>query len=388
MAFSKKIRDIIRVGIGGALTFGGISMYFQNEKFYDSWVIPLLHKLDPETAHNLAVKAAKYNLVREVKLKESKLLETRVLGLHFKTPIGLAAGFDKNGEAVEGLFKMGFSFVEVGSVTPLPQPGNPKPRVFRLTKDQGVINRYGFNSDGHEAVFEHLSHLPPPGHRKAILGVNLGKNKTSADHVQDYTLGVQKFGPIADYLVINVSSPNTPGLRNLQRKEELEKLISAVVTTRDALPGTHKPPVLLKIAPDISEDDKKNIASVVIRNGKRIDGMIVSNTTVTRPVWLQSQEREEVGGLSGQPLRSLATQTVKDMYLLTKGSVPIIGVGGVASGDDAYEKICAGASLIQLYTGLIYHGPSLVQKITSDLEDLLRRDGFKTVTEAVGVNCR
>ncbi|KAK8747330.1 hypothetical protein OTU49_016753, partial [Cherax quadricarinatus] len=386
--FRKKIHDILKVGIGGTLAFGGISIYFKNEKFYDSLVMPMLHKLEPETAHNVAVMAAKYNLVPEVNLKESELLESRVLNLLFKTPIGLAAGFDKNGEAVEGLFKMGFSFVEVGSVTPLPQPGNPKPRVFRLKEDLAIINRYGFNSDGHEAVYERLSQLPPPGHRKAVLGVNLGKNKNSVDHVQDFILGVKKFGPVADYLVINISSPNTPGLRNLQHREELGKLVSAVVTARDSLSGTHKPPLLLKIAPDLSDDDKKDIASVILKNENRIDGLIVSNTTVTRPLWLESAERQEVGGLSGQPLKSLATHTVTDMYRLTRGLIPIIGVGGVASGQDAYEKICAGASLVQVYTGLVYHGPLLVHRITNELEDLLRLHGFSTVTEAVGVDCK
>lgn len=386
--FKKKIKDIIQVGVGGAMVFVGLNMYFKNEKFYDSWVMPLFHCLDPETAHKLAVKAAKYKLVPECKLKESKLLECRVLNLLFKTPLGLAAGFDKNGEAVEGLFKMGFSFVEVGSVTPLPQPGNPKPRVFRMIDDQGVINRYGFNSDGHEVVLERLSKLPPPGSRKAILGVNLGKNKTSEDYVYDYSAGVQKFGPVADYLVVNISSPNTPGLRNLQHKKELTRLIEAIVNARDSLPGVHKPPILLKIAPDLSEDDKQDIATVVLKKGKQIDGLIVSNTTITRPSSLRSTNRDEVGGLSGEPLKSLATQTVRDMYCLTQGSVPIIGVGGVTSGRDAYEKIRAGASLVQIYTSLIYHGPPVVQRITDEMEELLRHDGFITVDEAVGVDCR
>ncbi|XP_042209309.1 dihydroorotate dehydrogenase (quinone), mitochondrial-like isoform X2 [Homarus americanus] len=315
--FKKKITDIFKVAVGGGVVFAGINVYFKNEKFYDTWIMPVFSLLDPETSHTLAVTAAKYNLVSEVKLRESKLLACSVLNLSFKTPIGLAAGFDKNGEAVEGLANMGFGFIEVGSVTPLPQPGNPKPRVFRLPEDQGVINRCGFNSEGHEAVYERLSLLPPPGNRKAILGINLGKNKTAHDHVHDFTLGVEKFGPIADYLVINVSSPNTPGLRNLQHREELEELIEAVVTTRDSLPGTHKPPLLLKIAPDVSEDDKQNIANVVLRSKKRIDGLIVSNTTVTRPTSLQSPDKEEVGGLSGQPLRTMATHAIRDMYRLT-----------------------------------------------------------------------
>ncbi|KAK8389178.1 hypothetical protein O3P69_020860 [Scylla paramamosain] len=383
--FKKKLGDLIKVATGGTLVFAGINIYYQNEKFYNSWVMPLLLSLDAETAHTLAVKAAQYRLVPEAKLRESHLLRSKLLNLNFRTPIGLAAGFDKHGEAVEGLWKMGFGFVEVGSVTPEAQPGNPQPRVFRLTSDSAVINRYGFNSEGHEAVFARLSQLPPPGHRGgAILGINLGKNKTSEDHVKDYTLGVQKFGPLADYLVVNVSSPNTPGLRNLQSQEHLEKLIEAVISARDSLPATHRPPLFLKIAPDLTDADMQDIATVVLQ--KKVDGLIVTNTTVTRPSSLTSPEQREVGGLSGQPLKDLSTRMVKEMYCLTKGQVPIIGVGGVACGSDAYEKIRAGASLVQLYTGLVYHGPMLVARITEELELLLRQDGFNSVAEAVGAD--
>ncbi|XP_047470185.1 dihydroorotate dehydrogenase (quinone), mitochondrial-like isoform X1 [Penaeus chinensis] len=384
----KKVSDVIKLSIGGTVVFVGINLYFKNEKFYDTWVMPIFHSVDPETAHNLAVMAAKYNLVPEAKLKESKLLESRVVNLVFKTPVGLAAGFDKHGEAVEGLFRMGFSFVEVGSVTPLPQPGNPKPRVFRLKDDKAVINRYGFNSVGHEVVHARLSQLQPPGQRPGILGINLGKNKTSEDYVQDYTQGIASFGPIADYLVVNISSPNTPGLRNLQHRGKLEKLVDAVVDARDNLPGPHKPPIFLKIAPDLTDEDKLDIAAVVRRKGRQVDGLIISNTTISRPHTLQSAECEETGGLSGLPLRALATKTIKDMYQLVEGSVPIIGVGGIASGQDAYDKIRAGASLVQLYTALIYHGPPLITRITRELEELLIRDGFKSVSEAVGVDCK
>ncbi|XP_050717303.1 dihydroorotate dehydrogenase (quinone), mitochondrial-like isoform X2 [Eriocheir sinensis] len=314
-----------------------------------------------------------------------KFKECHLFNMNFKTPIGLAAGFDKHGEAVEGLWKMGFGFVEVGSVTPEPQPGNPQPRVFRLNSDSAIINRYGFNSEGHEAVLSRLRQLPPPGQRGgAILGVNLGKNKTSDDHVKDYTLGVYRFGPVADYLVVNVSSPNTPGLRSLQSRDQLEKLIEAVAEARDNLPGQHKPPLLLKIAPDLTVADMQDIAAIALQG--KVDGLIVTNTTVTRPSSLTSPECGEVGGLSGQPLKALSTHMIKQIYFLTQGKVPIIGVGGIASGRDAYEKIRAGASLVQLYTGLVYHGPSLITKITDELEQLLRQDGFISLREAVGAD--
>ncbi|XP_063858182.1 dihydroorotate dehydrogenase (quinone), mitochondrial-like isoform X2 [Scylla paramamosain] len=317
--FKKKLGDLIKVATGGTLVFAGINIYYQNEKFYNSWVMPLLLSLDAETAHTLAVKAAQYRLVPEAKLRESHLLRSKLLNLNFRTPIGLAAGFDKHGEAVEGLWKMGFGFVEVGSVTPEAQPGNPQPRVFRLTSDSAVIN-----------------------------------------------------------------SPNTPGLRNLQSQEHLEKLIEAVISARDSLPATHRPPLFLKIAPDLTDADMQDIATVVLQ--KKVDGLIVTNTTVTRPSSLTSPEQREVGGLSGQPLKDLSTRMVKEMYCLTKGQVPIIGVGGVACGSDAYEKIRAGASLVQLYTGLVYHGPMLVARITEELELLLRQDGFNSVAEAVGAD--
>ncbi|KAJ0056589.1 hypothetical protein NL108_010514, partial [Boleophthalmus pectinirostris] len=299
--------------------------------------------------------------------------QTNAFGLKFKNPVGIAAGFDKHGEAVDGLYKMGFGFVEVGSITPKPQEGNPKPRVFRLTTDQAIINRYGFNSCGLIEAQQRLKvreatqiEQTRVGHP---LGINLGKNKLSQDAGADYQEGVKALGPLADYLVVNVSSPNTPGLRNLQGKYELRHLLSMVLKERDALRGEHKPPVLVKIAPDLSSQDKRDIADVVIELG--VDGLMVSNTTVTRPDTLQAPERAEVGGLSGQPLKELSTQTVREMYSLTKGKVPIIGIGGVASGQDALDKIRAGASLVQFYTALAYQGPPVVTKIKRELEQLL-----------------
>ncbi|XP_064375959.1 dihydroorotate dehydrogenase (quinone), mitochondrial isoform X2 [Dromaius novaehollandiae] len=318
------------------------------------------------------------------------LREVRVLGQRFRNPVGLAAGFDKHGEAVDGLYKMGFGFVEVGTVTPQPQEGNPKPRVFRLAEDEAVINRYGFNSHGHGAVERRLRARQHTQLRLTEagmpLGVNLGKNKSSADAAADYVAGVRTLGPLADYLVVNVSSPNTPGLRDLQGRAELRRLLTKVLAERDALPCARKPAVLVKIAPDLTVQDKQDIASVVCEVG--VDGLIVSNTTVSRPSGLRSRRREEPGGLSGPPLRELSTQAVRDMYALTRGRVPIIGVGGVSSGRDALEKIRAGASLVQMYTALVYRGPPAVGAVKQELEQLLREQGFKSVAEAVGADHR
>lgn len=318
------------------------------------------------------------------------MLEVKVLGHKFRNPVGIAAGFDKNGEAVDGLYKLGFGFVEVGSVTPQPQEGNPRPRVFRLPEDQAVINRYGFNSHGLSVVEQRLrarqqkqAQLTADG---LPLGINLGKNKTSEDAAADYAEGVRTLGPLADYLVVNVSSPNTAGLRSLQGKSQLRRLLSKVLQERDALKGTRKPAVLVKIAPDLTAQDKEDIASVARELG--IDGLIVTNTTVSRPVGLQGALRSETGGLSGKPLRDLSTQTIREMYALTQGRIPIIGVGGVSSGQDALEKIQAGASLVQLYTALIFLGPPVVVRVKRELEALLKERGFNTVTDAIGADHR
>ncbi|KAM8799310.1 dihydroorotate dehydrogenase (quinone), mitochondrial [Eudromia elegans] len=335
--------------------------------------MPALRALPPEAAHGLALRAAACGLLRPAPPDEPDL-EVHVFGRRFCNPVGLAAGFDKHGEAVDGLYRMGFGFVEVGTVTPQPQEGNPKPRVFRLEEDQAVINRYGFNSQGHAAVQRRLRARLPTQQRLSEagmpLGINLGKNRSSEDAAADYVAGVQALGPLADYLVVNVSSPNTPGLRELQGRAELRSLLSKVLAARDALPCERKPAVLVKIAPDLSAQDKRDIAGVVCELG--VDGLVVSNTTVSRPCGLRSQRRSERGGLSGAPLRELATQTVWDMYALTHGRVPIVGVGGVSSGRDALEKIRAGASLVQMYTALVYRGPPAVRAVKRELRELLR----------------
>ena len=301
--------------------------------------------------------------------------------------MGIAAGFDKQGEAVEGLTQIGFGFVEIGSVTPEPQPGNPQPRVFRLTADEAIINRYGFNSEGHEAVFKRLKTLKDSGKFKGVLGINLGKNKTSPSAKEDYKQGVLVFGPIADYLVINVSSPNTPGLRDLQGKKDLEALLETVIETRNHLHVNNNVPILLKLSPDLTKQDIKDIASVVNKKSCRVDGLIVSNTTVTRDnLKEESLTAKETGGLSGVPLRSKSTQLIAEMYHQTGGKIPIMGVGGISSGEDAFEKIEAGASYLQLYTSFIYHGPPVVSRIKSELTNILKSKNYKSITDAVGTN--
>ncbi|KAM4614581.1 dihydroorotate dehydrogenase (quinone), mitochondrial [Discoglossus pictus] len=387
----RRLKDALIVLGGGGLLFSSFLTIKGDERFYAEYLMPVLQRVvPPELAHTLSVKVLSLGLVPQCKHHDSDKLEVKLLGHKFRNPVGLAAGFDKHAEAVDGLFKLGFGFVEIGSVTPNPQEGNPKPRVFRLPMDKAVINRYGFNSHGVDVVRQRLEERKEKQARLTFegmpLGVNLGKNKTSEDAAADYTLGVRELGPLADYLVINVSSPNTPGLRNLQGKEQLHSLLAKVVKARDALPCEHKPALLVKIAPDLSARDKEDIASVVTELG--IDGIIITNTTISRPTTLQDPHRCESGGLSGAPLRDLSTETVHEMYALTAGKIPIIGVGGVSSGLDALQKIRAGASLVQLYTALMYQGPPVVRTVTRELEQLLTDQGFSCVSDAVGADHR
>jgi len=340
-------------------------------------ILPLLRRLPAERAHELTILGLARGAAPRRAAPDDPILATRFWNRDFPNPIGLAAGFDKNAEVPDAMLRWGFGFVEIGTVTPRPQAGNPKPRLFRLIQDQAVINRMGFNNQGLEPVAARLSRR----RRLGILGANLGKNRDSADAAADYCRGVAALGPFADYLVINVSSPNTPGLRDLQRRSELSVLIAAVLQARDALAGAH-PPVLLKIAPDLTRQEQEDIAEVALASS--IDGLIISNTTTARPADLKSADAPEPGGLSGAPLFEPSTRLLAEMYRLTRGELPLIGVGGIASGADAYAKIRAGAALVQLYTALAYHGPALIGRIKQDLADLLRRDGFVSVADAVG----
>lgn len=349
-----------------------------------AFVRPFLFMLDAERAHGLAIRALKMGLAGGSASADPDILKIDLWGRTFSNPIGLAAGFDKNAEVPDALLRLGLGFTEVGSITPNPQRGNPKPRLFRLKEDLAVINRMGFNNKGIEGALGNLKARanPAPG----MVGVNLGVNKESASAVDDCVKGVEALGPLADYVVVNVSSPNTPGLRALQGKEPLRKILVLVRDAVNALDLSVQPPLLLKLAPDLTSEDKADIAAVVIECG--IDGLIATNTTIERPESLKGAAKGEGGGLSGRPLLKMSTRVLADFYKLTEGRLPLVGVGGVSSGADAYAKIRAGASLVQLYSGLVYGGPGLVARIKHDLATLLQRDGFVSVTEAVGADAR
>ncbi|KAG5875262.1 hypothetical protein JTB14_033470 [Gonioctena quinquepunctata] len=290
------LKTFVALTAGGCGTFAALSLCNSEQSFYKNFVMPVVHKIDPEKAHRLAVLASKYRVIPKSKYGDSDSLKVHIFGREFPNPVGIAAGFDKDAEAILGLSDIGFGFVEIGSVTPEPQPGNEKPRVFRLVEDGAVINRYGFNSEGHDKVLERIQKLRADKKQSVLVGINLGKNKTSKDPVDDYVQGIKKFGSVADYLVINISSPNTPGLRKMQDKDNLRKLLRALVETRNDLPLLEKPHLLLKLAPDLSMQEKEDIADVLRKKECRVDGLIVSNTTIGRPPSLHSYHREETGG--------------------------------------------------------------------------------------------
>lgn len=353
---------------------------------------PLLFRMAPERVHHLVLRTLHWwpSVVRLLVpnfVPDARLQQT-LWGLSFAHPIGLAAGLDKNAIAVDGLLLSGFSFIEVGTVTPKSQPGNPQPRLFRLVEDEGLINRMGFNNQGVDAVKSHLQQR----RRKGIVGVNLGKNKNTPNELaaDDYLTLLDTLYPLPDYVVLNVSSPNTPGLRDLQTEESLVPLVQQVLRRRDEQYAQHKnkiwprhTPVLVKLAPDLTDDAIASLATALTAVG--IDGFIATNTTIHRPS-LSSAQKLESGGLSGRPLKHRSTEVVRILYRATEGKIPVIGSGGVFSAEDAYEKIRAGASLVQVYTGFIYHGPSIVKELVEGIERLLERDGFATLAEAVGID--
>ena len=334
---------------------------------------PALFMLDAERAHEFSLASLKV-LPRRVSIKPSGPLASEVAGLHFPNPLGMAAGYDKDGEVPDALLGLGFGFAEVGSITPLPQAGNPRPRLFRLIEDRAVINRMGFNNHGAEAAVARLAtRLGRPG----IVGINLGANKDSPDRQSDYASMAQLMAPLASYLAVNVSSPNTPGLRALQDEGALSALLDAVLESR----GAGGPPVFLKVAPDLDPADIDAIARIALE--KKLGALIVSNTTISRPP-LASRYKDEAGGLSGAPLRELAQQRLRDFRTATGGAIPLVGVGGIASAADAWARIRAGASLVQLYSAMVYEGPGIARSITRGLSDLMVRDGFASIAEAVG----
>ncbi len=334
----------------------------------------LLFSLDPETAHGLSIAALRCGLPVGPKSPRDERLRVRLCGLDFPNPLGMAAGYDKNAEVPDALLGLGFGFAEVGTVTPLAQPGNPRPRIFRLTEDEAVINRLGFNNEGHEAAERRLRVRKGRG---GIVGVNIGANKDSADRIADYERGVARFAPLASYLTANISSPNTPGLRNMQARAQLAELLSRVMAAREA--AAARPPVFLKIAPDLVEAELEDIAAEVLASG--IDGVIVSNTTISRPPLKSGAVAGETGGLSGKVLFERSTVVLAKMRRLLGPEIAIIGVGGVNSAETALEKIRAGADLVQLYTGMIFAGPSLPARMLSGMAGALQRGGHASVRE-------
>jgi dihydroorotate dehydrogenase len=338
----------------------------------------LLRLMPPEPAHRATLRLMRVTapLLPTARADDPRLA-VKALGLSFPNPIGLAAGFDKDADVPDAMLKLGFGFVECGTVTPHPQTGNPKPRLFRLREDRAVINRMGFNNRGMEAMAARLAHRK----RRGILGINIGANKDSADRIADYAKAFARLSPFADYVTVNISSPNTPGLRGLQNREELQRLLATLTAAR----GTATIPLLLKIAPDIDDAAIDDIAEAVL--AARIEGIILTNTTIARD-GLKSANATETGGLSGAPLFARSTEVLKRMRARVGDKLVLIGVGGVASGADAYSKIRAGATLVQLYTALAYSGPGLVARIKSDLLALLARDGFKHVADAIGADLR
>ena len=341
-----------------------------------------LHLLPPETAHDLTIRALASGLAPTVTPRFSSRLRTSFCGFELPHPLGLAAGFDKNAEAIPGLFRLGFSFLEVGTVTPRPQAGNPRPRLFRLRAHQALINRMGFNNDGLEAMRARLLGRDPTC---GPLGGNIGANRDAKNQVADYLACLRGLYQLVDYIAVNVSSPNTPGLRDLQSPARLHELLGALIETRATLAGGNPAkPLLVKVAPDLTPHDEAALAEVALARGA--DGLIISNTTIERPQVVTGRRRSEPGGLSGAPLFLKATEQLGRCYRLTGGKLPLIGVGGILSGADAYAKIRAGASALQLYTALIYRGPRAVACILSELEQLLEVDGCSRLGEARGVD--
>ena len=333
----------------------------------------VLRNLDPETAHRLAIQALRLTPLPAAPA-DDPVLATNVGRLRLSNPVGLAAGLDKNGEALHGLARLGFGFVECGSVTPRPQPGNPKPRLFRLSEDRAVINRMGFNNDGLEAFAARLARRP----RHAVIGANLGANKETEDKAADYVAGLRRLKGLADYVTVNVSSPNTPGLRDLQGRAALDDLLGRLAEARAGDPT----PVFLKIAPDLTAAEIGLIVEAAIDHG--LDALIVSNTTLDRPDTLRSRHRAEAGGLSGAPLKARARAALAAAAEASAGQLPLIAVGGIDSGAEAYDRLRAGASAVQIYSALVFEGPGLVTRIKRDLAARLKADGFSTAAEAVG----
>lgn len=350
---------------------------------------PAIFKIDPETTHKLTIKALKTGIIRPCSVVKSPILEQDLFNLKFLNPVGLSAGFDKNAEVIAPALKIGFGCTEVGTVTPKPQNGNPRPRIFRDVKSGSVINRMGFPNGGLRVFKPNIEKfMANPDRPQGVVGINIGMNKEQLDPAADYCALIRELAPLADYMTVNISSPNTPGLRDLQQKDILLELLTKMMKTRQETCGDissgKAPALLIKLAPDLNEQQQEEIAETLLHSG--VDGVILSNTTLDRPDHLPAEFNAEKGGLSGAPVRDKSTAIIRNFYKLTKGKLPIIGIGGISNADHAYEKIKAGASLIQLYTGMIYEGPEIANNINKGLLSLLEADGLSSITDAIGLD--
>lgn len=346
---------------------------------------PVLFKIDAEKAHHLTLNVLKSGLMPCPAPIDEPILQSEVCELQFPNPVGLSAGFDKNAEVIGPAFRMGFGFVEAGTVTPKPQGGNPKPRIFRDPVNGAVINRMGFPNGGMDVFKGNLEEFLAKKKRpQGVIGLNIGMNKTQTDAAKDYSVLIRNLGPMADYITVNISSPNTPGLRNLQSREPFLELTKAILDERKNACGDSLPPVFVKLAPDLTQEQQEEMAQAALDSG--IDGLILTNTTLARPDYLPEEFRSEAGGLSGRPLTQSSTDIIRSFYNLTGGKLPIIGAGGITNGQDAYDKIRAGASLVQLYSSLVFEGPFMINYVNNELAALLKRDGFSSIKDAIGVD--
>ncbi len=346
-----------------------------------NFALSLLKLLPPETAHSFTINILKYSSKNKT-IIDDPILSQHLMGLDFTNPLGLAAGFDKNAQVINSMFNFGFGFVEIGTVTPKIQRGNNRPRVFRLKNDEAIINHLGFNNIGSDKIYKNLKKVRKTLYENKIIGVNIGKNRDSINSIDDYLYGIEKFQSLSSYITINISSPNTVGLRDLQLRGNIENLIKKIKKRKLQVESINKKPLLIKISPDLNEEQLRDIALISLANN--IDGLIISNTSISRPKNLKSITVPSIGGLSGKPIFQISNDILKKTYNLTNGQIPLIGVGGISNGVDCYQKIKSGASLVQLYTALIYSGPLLIKKIKSELTYLLKTDGYKNIAEAVG----
>ncbi len=346
-------------------------------------IINFLRLLPPETAHQITINLLKTNLIFSRKItKEYFALKQTILGIDFQNPIGLAAGFDKNAEVIKSMFSYGFGFIEVGTITPKPQQGNQKPRIFRLFEDKAIINHLGFNNKGSEKILTNLKSFYESNFSRGVVGINIGKNKFTENDIDDYLYCIEKLGGYGNYITINISSPNTPGLRDLQLRGRIETLVKKIQNKQSEIKHLNNKPIFIKISPDLDDEQLRDIALMSLANN--VNGLIISNSSLSRPNTLISSNKNEVGGLSGKPIFLDSTLILKKMYSLTNGQIPLIGVGGISNGYECYEKIKSGASLIQLYTALVYQGPKIINSILNELNGLVLTDGFKNISEAIG----